>query len=103
MEWDRLISDYLDDALGPEEVATLFQWIHSDPENAKRFASAAFLHRSLQHRVSAMRLFPRSIQGPLHLRRRRTRPACRPFLCGLPNSGLHRLGGASGEWPPPSC
>ncbi len=55
MEWDRLISDYLDDALGPEEVATLFQWIHSHPENAKRFARAAFLHRSLQHRLSAMR------------------------------------------------
>ena len=56
MEWDRLISDYLDDALTPQEVAALFQWIGSHPDNAKRFAQAAFLHHCLHHRLSAMRL-----------------------------------------------
>jgi ferric-dicitrate binding protein FerR (iron transport regulator) len=55
MEWDRLISDYLDDILTPEETAALFQWIHSHPDHARQFASAAFLHRRLQHRLSAMR------------------------------------------------
>jgi ferric-dicitrate binding protein FerR (iron transport regulator) len=59
MEWERLISDYLDDALGPEEVAKLFEWIHSHPDNARQFAAAAFLHRRLQHQLSAMRLLQR--------------------------------------------
>lgn len=56
MDPERLISDYLDDALTPEEIAALFDWIRSDPDNARQFASAAFLHRRLQHRLSAMRL-----------------------------------------------
>lgn len=55
MDPERLISDYLDDALTPEAVSELFQWIHSHPDNAKRFASAAFMHRRLQHRLSSMR------------------------------------------------
>jgi hypothetical protein len=54
MEWDRLISDYLDNALTPQEVEALFQWIGSHPDNARRFARAAFLHRSLEVRLSAM-------------------------------------------------
>jgi hypothetical protein len=56
MDWDRLVNDYLDDELKPEEVAALFQWVASHPDNAKRFAQAAFLHRSLEHRLSAMRV-----------------------------------------------
>lgn len=56
MDWDRLINDYLDDELKPEEAVALFQWVASHPDNAKRFAQAAFLHRSLEHRLSAMRL-----------------------------------------------
>jgi hypothetical protein len=56
MDWDRLISDYLDDELKPKEVAALFQWVGSHPDNAKRFAQAAFLHRCLEHRLSAMRV-----------------------------------------------
>jgi hypothetical protein len=55
MEWERLISDYLDDALAPDEVAELFRWIHAHPDNAARFASAVFIHRRLEHRLSAMR------------------------------------------------
>jgi hypothetical protein len=55
MDPERLISNYLDDALTPAEVSELFQWIRSAPENAKQFASAAFMHRRLQHRLSAMR------------------------------------------------
>lgn len=55
MEWERLINDYLDDALAPEEVAKLFQWIHAHPDNARRFVDAAFLHRRLQHQLSAIR------------------------------------------------
>jgi ferric-dicitrate binding protein FerR (iron transport regulator) len=56
MEWESRISDYLDDALMPEEVAKLFEWIQLHPDNARQFASAAFLHRLLEHRLSAMRV-----------------------------------------------
>lgn len=55
MDWEHLISGYLDDALTPDEVTALFRWIDSHPDNARRFARAAFLHRRLEHRLSAMR------------------------------------------------
>jgi ferric-dicitrate binding protein FerR (iron transport regulator) len=56
MDWERLISDYFDDALSPEDVAALFQWIKRRPDNARQFARAAFMHRQLQHHLSAMGL-----------------------------------------------
>jgi ferric-dicitrate binding protein FerR (iron transport regulator) len=55
MDPERLINDYLDDALSPGQVAELFTWIHSHPDHARQFASAAHLHRRLEHRLSAMR------------------------------------------------
>jgi hypothetical protein len=64
MDFERLISDYFDDALTPQEVDALFQWIRSDPAYARQFASAALLHRRLEHRLSAMCLLENSLSAP---------------------------------------
>ena len=51
-DFDRLISEYLDEALSAEEQQQLEDWIKADPKNARRFAKAAMLHDRLHFAIN---------------------------------------------------